>query len=64
MDLTNYQCAIEGYISDGGNLCLSFDSHELIEEGFKSILVIDRNNAEKFVLGLSSLLEEIQNGMV
>lgn len=62
MDLTNYQCAIEGYISDSGNLCLSFDSHEVIEEKFKSILVIDKENIERFVLGLNKLLEEVQNG--
>jgi hypothetical protein len=62
MDLVNYQCAIEAYISDVGNLCLVINSDDLVEIDNKEVLIINHENVERFVLGLSSLLEEIQHG--
>ncbi len=62
MDLVNYQCAIQAYVSDTNNLCLSFDMEDAIDIDGKSVLIIQSENAERFVLGLSKLLEEIQNG--
>lgn len=64
MELVNHQIAIEGYLSDTGNLCLAFNIEDLVEIQHKDVLIINRENAERFVLGLSSLLEEIQNGLV
>lgn len=62
MELVNYQCAIEAYVSDANNLCISFDMHDVIDIDGKSVLIIQSENAERFVLGLSKLLEEIKNG--
>ena len=64
MELVNYQMQINGYVSDTGNLCLAFNMEDLVEIDNKDVLIINRENAERFVLGLSSLLQEIQNGLV
>jgi hypothetical protein len=62
MELVNHQIEIEGYISDAGNLCLAFNSNDLVKIALKDVLIINHENAERFVLGLSKLLEELQNG--
>lgn len=59
MELVNHQIEIEGYISDKGNLCLAFDSKDLVHIALKDVLIINKENAERFVLGLNSLLEEL-----
>ena len=62
MELVNHQVEIEGYISDKGNLCLAFNVNDLIQIANRDVLIINHENVERFVLGLSALLEEIQNG--
>ena len=62
MDLVSYQMEVEGYVSDTGNLCLAFDSENLVEIDGKDVLIISHENAERFFLGLSKLLEDVQNG--
>lgn len=62
MDLVNHQCAIGAYVSDTNNLCITFNIEDAIEIDGKDVLIIQSENAERFVLGLSKLLQEIQNG--
>ncbi len=62
MEIVSHQIEIEGYISDKGNLCLAFNANDIVEVDKKDVLIINHENAERFVLGLSKLLEELQNG--
>ena len=62
IDLSSYQCHIEGYVSDTNCLCLAFNDEDVVDIDGKGVLIIRPENAERFVLGLSKLLQEVQNG--
>jgi hypothetical protein len=62
MKLVNHQIEVEGYVSDTGNLCIAFDADDLVKVGCQDVLVINGENAEKFVFELNSLLKDLKNG--
>jgi len=62
MKLATHQIEIEGYISANGDLCIAFNKDDLHKQALKDLLIIKKENAGKFLDGLTELVMEIKNG--